>query len=236
MATDHRTDLPEIVRAYLERALPSGRAVPPQVRIRQQGQMWRAPGARALRFTATERFSTERVAFSWRARFPLFGPLALTVADGYAEGDGTLEVRALGVRLQRGRGPELTQGEALRYLAELPWVPHAIAINHELEWRRLDDGRVEVSTRVAGERPAVEIEFDEAGDIARVSSKMRKLEVGKAWVPTPWGGEFADYRVLGGIRLPTRAEVHWQLEGEPFVYWRGSVVGVEVVGEEFCGG
>jgi hypothetical protein len=58
--------------------------------------MWLKPGSRAMRFTATEVFAVDRIAFSWQARFPLLGPLAMRVVDGYADGRGELEVRLLG--------------------------------------------------------------------------------------------------------------------------------------------
>lgn len=227
-------ELPGPIRRHLERALAEGGAAPGQVRIAQEGTMWQKPGGRELRFAAEQRIAVDRVAFSWRARFPLLGPLALDVADGYADGAGQLVVRALGVPLQRQRGPETTAGEALRYLAELPWAPHALAANRELEWRELDDRRAEVAATVAGKRLAVELELDGAGDVVRCSSRQRLLRIGKRWEPTPWAGEFSAYEVLGGVRIPTRAEVSWKLDDGPFVYWRGAVTELELLAAPFA--
>jgi hypothetical protein len=36
-------------------------------------------------------------------------------------------------------------------------------------------------------------------------------------------GGFGEYEVVGGIRVPTRAEVRWKLSDGPFVYWRGTI-------------
>jgi len=66
--------------------------------------MWQKPGGRPLRFTALEEFSVQEIAFSWRARFPIVGPLAIKVIDDYAECQGTLEARILGFPIQRQRG------------------------------------------------------------------------------------------------------------------------------------
>ena len=225
--------LPVVVQRHLERALPRDPATPRQVRIMQEGEMWQKPGGRAMRFTASQRFAVDRVAFSWRAHFPIVGPLGLTVVDDYAAGEGKLEVRVLGVPVQRQRGRETVRGEALRYLAELAWAPHAIASNRELDWRRLDNGRAEVATEVDGERLAVEVEFDGAGDIVRTRSHMRLIRIEKRWVPRPWGGEFGEYARLGGIRIPTEAEAYWDLEQGRFVYWRGRVTSAELLDEPF---
>ena len=85
--------LPKLVRTYLARALPSDSSRPAIVRVRQAGQMWKKPGARAMAFQATEDFAVVRVAFSWRARFPIVGPLAMTVVDEFADGVGRVFAR-----------------------------------------------------------------------------------------------------------------------------------------------
>lgn len=74
------------------------------------------PGANATCFTATQLISVDRVEFSWHARFPIFGPLALSVLDEYASGDGQLSVWLLGAPLKLRRDGETTAGEVLRHL------------------------------------------------------------------------------------------------------------------------
>jgi hypothetical protein len=224
--------LPRLVSAYLERAAPGDGRVPRQVRIEQQGQMWLKPNARPRRFTATQNYAVERVAFSWQARFPIAPLIALKVRDDYDEGEGSLTVRLLGRELQRQRGPEVSAGEAMRYLAELPWVPHAMAHNAELRWSELDGGRVEVAA-AGPEVAAVTLEFDGAGDVFRASSPARPFHDGDAWKATPWGGEFADYRMFGSMRAPSRAEVYWQLAGGRFVYWRAEVTAASEIDAPF---
>jgi hypothetical protein len=125
--------------------------------------MRQRPGGRAMRFSAVEELAVDRIAFSWRARFPL----AIRGFDGYSGGRGKLEARVLRVPVMRQSASEVAAGEVLRYLAELPWVPWAMEHNAELEWRELDDRSVEVAGRVGGRRLAVTIEFDADGDVVR---------------------------------------------------------------------
>jgi hypothetical protein len=220
------------MRRHVERALP-GRGVPRQVRITQRGEMWLKPGGRGMRFLASQSFAIERVAFWWRARFPLLGPLALTVVDEYAEGDGQLAVRLLGLPVQRQRGPETVSGEALRYLAELAFAPPAILHNRELEWRELDERTAEVATTVRDERLTVKLEVDDDGDIVHASSEMRRYKLGDEWVPTPWGGDFGDYQTFGGLHIPSSGEAYWQLAEGRYVYWRGTITSAEAHDEPF---
>ena len=117
----------------------------------------------------------------------------------------------------------------MRYLSELPWVPHALEANRQLEWREVDPLAVEVAARIGTRRIAVRLEFDAAGDIVGTFAAARPRREGKTSVPTPWGGRFSDYRELGGIRVPTRAEVRWELPDGPFTYWRGTITSLELV-------
>ena len=103
-------------------------------------------------------------------------------------------------------------------------MPHALARNRELEWVQTGERAVEVAAQVAGERAAVTFDVDEQGDVIHASA-LRKRQVGKSSELTPWGGDFSEYRVVDGIRMPATAEVYWQLsDGERFVYWRGRVL------------
>jgi hypothetical protein len=219
--------LPDLIRSYLARSLPSERTVPAKVRVHQTGEMWKKRGARAMAFEATEDFAVDRVAFSWRARFPIVGPLAMTVVDGFGGGTGELRVSLLGIPLQTQKGAETNVGEAMRYLAELVWAPQAIAANRELDWRAVDERTVEV-VYDAAISATVRWEFDDAGDPVRATG-VRPYPVGKTFVATRWGGDFGEYTNFGGTRAPSFGEAWWELPDGPFMYWRGRVAALELL-------
>jgi hypothetical protein len=183
------------------------------------------PGAKPRAFTATEEFAVDRVAFAWRARFPMLGPVSIRVIDSYDGTDGRLEARLLGIPLQHKSGPELAQGEAFRYLAEIAWVPQPILANRQLSWREVDEHTVEVSTSVHNEQIAVRLVFNDAGEIARTIADRPRLEAGNTI--TTWIGEYDDYQQLDRVLLPTRGEVRWELPDGPFVYWRGTITSLD---------
>ena len=185
------------------------------------------------------RFTADRALRGRPGRLPVGGAIrdraavSLKVLDGYVHGGGTLRVRVLGLPVQTQTGPDVDLGEVYRYLAELPWVPQAIAENRELQWRDVDERTVEVSTAVGEERATVRIEFDKAGDIIGCFAEAEPRDAGGASVPTHWGGELSDYEIVGGIRMPTRGEVGWELPEGRFVYWRGEITSAHVVDEPF---
>ena len=203
-----RSDLPPLVALCVERNATPGR--PTRVRFKQVGEMQLKPD-QWRPFEAEQEMALDRVEFSWRARFPLAPLVMLRVHDWYRAGEGALEVRLFGLPLKRLRGGAVTKGEAQRYLAELPLAPAAMAHNHELEWREVDGRTVEVATSVAGPRLAVLLHFDGAGDVVAASCEDRPRAVGKSSIETPWVGEFSNYGVLGGVRVPTQADVRWDL-------------------------
>jgi hypothetical protein len=219
--------LPPAVRRYLARAVPTpGRPVR-AVRITQEGEMFRSPGARPMRFTAVEDLAVTDVGYSWRARFPVAPLVAMNVHDGCEGGRGWMHGSLLGIPFLRKSGPDITSASVLRYLAELPWVPHAIGANRALGWRELGPRVVEASTVVAGTRHAVALHLDDCGDVVRAFTGARPRD---GDVPRPWSGVYREYDVFHGIRIPTEAEVRWELPDGMFTYWRGRVTALDLLG------
>lgn len=214
--------LPAVVRTYAERATRELGRAPRRVRITQSGTMCRSPGGPWKPFTAEQDFAADRTFFEWRARMPMLGPLAIRVVDRVEGGQGLLEGKLLGLRVVRAEGPDVDRGELMRYLAELPWNPGAIALHPGLRWEELEDGTVEVSCTEGALEATVRLCFDAAGDIERASAIRPRTE-GSRTVPTRWWGRFFDHRSMGGLRIPTRAEVTWELPSGPYPYFRGEV-------------
>jgi hypothetical protein len=211
-------DLPDIVRHYVERNVPPAVLNARRVRFSELGEMQLRPGHWSP-FVAEQEMDADRVEFAWNANLRAAPLVSLRVRDWYRAGAAGLDVRLWGVPVVRASGEDVARGEAMRYLAELVWVPQAFVSNRALEWREVDESRVEVATRVGGERVAVTLRFDEAGDIVAMSA-VRPRRVGKQVVDTPWNGAFANYRELAGVRLPTTGEVSWLLPDGLFTYFR----------------
>jgi hypothetical protein len=87
---------------------------------------------------------------------------------------------------------------------------------------------VEAATGAGGTRVALTIELGDDGDIIGVSAAARPRLEDKG-TPTPWSGSFSDYADLSGIRLPTKAEVRWDLPEGPFTYWSGEITDLELI-------
>jgi hypothetical protein len=204
--------------------------MPIGTRIRQRGEMRQKRGGKALRFSAEQDFDVERAGFVWRAHFPIVPGVWLEVVDACEGAGGRLEAKVWGlVRFMRDTGEAAARAQTLRFLAELPWNPCAILANADMEWHEIGDRSVEVSLPVGQDPVSLRMDFGEEGDVQSVWAATRPRKVGKTSVDTPWGGEFGDYAELGGIRIPTRGAVFWDLPDGRFTYWTGQVLGAELL-------
>jgi hypothetical protein len=217
--------LPAIVRAFAERNAWEG-PLPPVTRVSQRGRMWRTPGSRPLEFTAVAAYGVRQVEFSWRAKFPIAGRIAwLSIVDAYGNTGGRMDGRVWGlVPFMRTRGVDVEVGEVSRYLSELPWAPHSILGNLQLEWREVGDHAVSVGTSLGPRPVSVTFRFDGAGDIMSCFMSDRPRQVGRRAIATSWRGRFDDYVAFEhGLRMPRRGKVWWELPDGPFVYWEGEI-------------
>jgi hypothetical protein len=195
----------------------------PFVEIGQLGAMWQSPGGRAMKFSARQIIASHQPGFIWRA---VMDPLrSVLVADWLDSGHGGLEAKLLGAvpLATPAAGPDLDQGEILRYLAELPWNPDAMIANAALSWTVVDALTIKVA---AGEGPArgeVTFSLDENGLIAGMSAAARLYAQGSKSELRPWHGRFWDYQRADGYLVPFQGEVAWGLDEGEFVYWRGKL-------------
>jgi hypothetical protein len=222
--------LPPAVRAWLALALPDGPpgSLPRTVHLDQDIEMAMGPG-RWVSGTARHDASCATPAFVWRAAVRV-GPVRLVAQDVLVGSVAGMEGRAGGaVPVLRARGPDALEGELLRYLAELPWMPAAVLGNPALRWTALDGHTVEVSVPSMSTTAAVRIGFEDGWPVWS-RSPTRARTVGRLTVPTPWGGTFSEPRRFGDVVVPSRAEVAWRIDGEWQPYWRCTVTSVQNAG------
>ena len=220
-ATQIRTDLPPEVTNLANRLGARSTSPARYVDMRQTGTMWFKPGGQPLGFIAQQRTGTTNSGFVWRARIGPFG--AISVVDSFVEGRGFLEARILGVvRMAKTDGTAaINQGEALRYLAELPLNPDAIIFDPALSWSADSPRTITVTTGHGASQAVIVFGLDDAGLIQTASAASRTYDAaGKHY---PWRGRFWDYQEISGRQIPMQAEVAWVIDGQEFIYWRGKI-------------
>ncbi|MHC5011083.1 MAG: DUF6920 family protein [Planctomycetota bacterium] len=199
------------------------------VRLAQRGELRLKPDGPWLPFRARQSIHCREPSFRWEAKVKMAPLLRVHVVDAYENGRGRLDARLWRlIRLARARGPETDGGELLRYLAELPWCPHAYVLNPSLRFEARSGTRLRVACASESTTVSVDLTVDGTGDVVRAQTDTRLRLEGKRPVPRPWFGVFSDHRTVGGLRVPARGAVSWVLEDGPFEYFRGEITALEV--------
>lgn len=216
-----RADLPPEVRTLAQRLGASTSGSGRLVRLTQSGQMWMKPGAKPLAFTAEQTFAVAEVGFLWRARFRMAG-LSMGVIDYLVGSEAGLEGRLLGALpiVRVGNDDVAFRGEAMRYLAELMWVPDALLFNPQLAWRVIDARTLAVATGSGARRCEVRLILNDTGDPIRAEADDRPRAEGRLVTTCPWFARGGDYQTISGRRIPSWGEAGWILDGNEFVYFR----------------
>lgn len=222
--------LPLPVQQHL-RAVMSPEAKPfNTVRIRQTGEFNLGDDREQWTpFTADQLTVLAPKGFDWDAR--IRGPLGLTifVRDAYILRRGSLRAAIEGGIVTLSDQPpsdELSRGQLMRLLAELPWYP-LLALDPVVDWKPIDDHSARAELVDGPFSTAMVFRFGDDGLIESVRADARGRTVGDQIVPTPWGGRFWDYAEFDGWRIPQRGEVAWFLPEGPRPYWRGQLEAVE---------
>lgn len=220
--------LPQQIKSFAKRGQAHALPDPLIVQLRQKGFMRLAPEKPWAPFQADQVIFANTVAFDWSARIKIAPLVWAKVTDAFLEQQGQLKVSLWGVLpIVNARGPSIDQGEAQRYLAELPWCPAAFSRNTDLNYQSLQDDVVRVWYR--DEKTYVDLVFDAQGDVVCARSETRERE---GFGCQPWVGHFEDYREIGGLRVPRRGRVKWETPAGPFEYWRGEIVSARVIAGE----
>ena len=167
-----------------------------------------------MQLTALQTIALDRCAFDWRAKMSPLG--IISVVDRLGEAGGELHVKALGFLpiVTMPKSAELTRGEAIRFLGELPWAPDAILSNHDLRWADTADGAIVVNWGDI----AVTLSLNAAGLVDQVFAPDRPRAVKAGFVPTPWHGAYSDFRKIGGRTIPMKASASWTVDGTEAIY------------------
>lgn len=220
-------ELPALIRAFAERngARAGG---PKTVLLLQEAEMRLDPEQAFFAIDASQSFGTRQPGFVWSASGWMMSMVPVSVVDLYVDGVGTLEARIGGaITVAHGTGEEMAIGEAMRYLAEIPFNPDAILNAPDLRWAQTGPDTIKVSLETSAGPAEVSFGFDSSGDIIEVSAPNRPRDVGGSSIPTPWIGRFSNYEQIGDYRIPRDGEVAWLLPEGEFVYWRGRMTSLD---------
>ncbi|MBK6685458.1 MAG: hypothetical protein IPG45_13385 [Deltaproteobacteria bacterium] len=217
--------LPPPIRRWLEQAGVVGRPRPQVVHLKQRGGMRTQKDADFSSAQAEQWFRIEPPGFLWQVELQMMG-LPILGRDRYQDGAGHMWITTFGLfTLVNGRGPQIDQGTALRFLGELVWFPSA-ALSPRIRWEPIDDRWARAHFSDRGLEVSADFEIDEKGQFLRLTARRymgaeadAKLELWE--VPATAWGRFQ------GVEVPTKGQVVWRLKDGDFEYYRWEITALE---------
>lgn len=146
--------LPAPVQRYLHYTKTIGKPFVTRVDLSQSGQMKLKPEADWIPLKAKQWYDVNEIAFEWTGWVKAAPLFHVKATDFYDNGVGSLKIRLWGfIPMGTAEGPEISEGELMRFLSEIIWFPAAMlseniaweAVNDTLARATISDGGLEVS-------------------------------------------------------------------------------------------
>jgi len=213
--------LPEPVQKYLRVTNSVGKEKIKTVRLKQQGlfrakrnQKWKA-------LKAEQYFNVDSVEFYWKGKVSI-----VTATDRFIDGKGNMIVKLLGfIKLADARGPEVDQGEILRFLAEHVWFPSAF-LNDYITWEAIDENTARATITNRGLSASATFHFNEKGEIIKVTAK-RYMESNGKYSLEDWEILILEYKKFNDITIPSKCHVIWKLKDGDFCWYKFEIANIE---------
>ncbi len=222
----HLAGLPEPVQRYLRYAQVIGKKAVQTIRLKQRGFFRTREGQKWMPLAAEEYYTTQPPAFLWYGSIQPLPLVTVSARDMVSDGHGNLVVKLLSlITLADARGPEVDQGELLRYLSEIVWFPTAWLSDY-IAWEAMDARSARVIIHHCGITASGVVRFNERDQLTEFIAD-RYRPVGREYVPTPWRIPMGGYREIHGVQIPLKGEAIWTLPSGDFSYFRGEITGIE---------
>jgi hypothetical protein len=178
------------------------------------------------KFTATQLVTTRRLGFDWDAKIQMIPFVNVFVHDTYLLGEGNLQASILGLFTvaKMHNTTELNQGELLRFFAEAIWYPTSLLPSQGVIWEAIDQHSSRATLTNGETTASVVFQFDAEGLITSMRAEARCYRVvgGKSMF-MPWVGNFREYEVHNGMRIPLDGEVGWEHPEGIKLYFKGKI-------------
>lgn len=220
--------LPAPVARYFDYALTPGQRLIRSARLEHKGKFRGGLDEPWSPFTSVQHFSARPPGFVWDAAIHLAPLLTVRVRDSYVGGTAGMQgkIASLIPVVSQSGGASLNAGALHRLLAEMVWLPTALLPGQGVSWTAVDDSTARATLTDAGTSVWLDFQFNDKGEVVRVSTPARYRDVEGTAVPTPWAGTFGDWQEVDGMRVPMEGEVEWILPEGRLSYWRGRIAGI----------
>jgi len=220
--------LPEPVQRYFKYALRDGQEYIKFVRLKQIGEFRMKENQPWMSIKAEQYFTTEDPAFIWRVKSTIAPFIWIEGRDMYYQGKGNMLIKLLStITAADATGSEMDISSLIRFLSETPWFPTALLPSDYIEWKEIDSNSAQAVIKDNGCTASGIFSFNEKGEIIKFVTNDRYMEVDGKYFKEQWGGYYGNYQEIEGMKIPTEAEVEWNLSDKDLQYAKLKITDIQ---------
>jgi len=220
--------LPEPVQRYFKYALRDGQEYIKFVRLKQIGEFRMKENQPWMSIKAEQYFTTEDPAFIWRVKSTVAPFIWIEGRDMYYQGKGNMLIKLLStITAADATGSEMDISSLIRFLSETPWFPTALLPSDYIEWKEIDSNSAQAVIKDNGYTASGIFSFNEKGEIIKFVTNDRYMEVDGKYFKEQWGGYYGNYQEIEGMKIPTEAEVEWNLSDKDLQYAKLKITDIQ---------
>jgi len=201
--------LPDPARRFFLHALQPGTRLASKLHWRYSGELKAGKGMPWLSLKAEQIVVIDR-GFVWKARANK-GPIVLTAADHYLDGEGRMRVSLFGLfPVVNATGPDLSKSALGRLLIESAVLPSALLPSPNVQIEGIDRYHFRASVSLHGETTPITLTVDEDGRLKEILIQRwgNQTEDG-SFRYIPYGATVLEERTFGGYTIPSRVAIGW---------------------------
>lgn len=220
--------LPSPVQRWLKHSGVVGKEEIQTAYFKQKGQMKLQPDQKEWAPAKIDQYvTTNSPGFLWKVNMKMFSLLDIAGRDKFQQGNAamTIKIGSLIPVVNTTNNQKTNQSTMQRFLMELPWYPSA-ALSPYITWKEVDQNTVIATMNDQGVKGSATFYFDSEGEFLKVSAMRYKDSDEKAKL-VECIGEAKAYRVVDGIRIPTKMNITWILDDGPFTWYKLEILKAE---------
>lgn len=220
--------LPKPVRKWLIWSGSMGKEEIRTMYLKQSGQIKLKPEQRQWIPAKAEQFTgTEPPEFTWKVDLKMAPGTHITGKDVFRNGRAQMRIKFEGILpLSKTENSYKTNQSSLqRYLMELSCCPPA-ALSSYVKWKKVDDSTATAMMELNGVSGSADFHFDAQGELKSVKALRFKDSDEKAEL-LPCTANILRYMEVGGIKVPSKIEIVWDLPEGPFTWYEFEVSDVQ---------
>ncbi len=201
--------LPDPARRYFLHAIRPGTPLATRMYWGYTGEIRPGKTMPWLSLSAEQIIVKER-GFVWKATAGK-GPLFLTGADYYLDGEGRMRIALLGLLpVVNASGPDLSKSALARLQMESMALPSALLPGPNVRIEEVDANRFRALMTLHGETTPLTLAVDQAGRVTEFAlPRWGDLTDDGSFRYIPYGGFTDEERSFGGYTIPSRLRAGW---------------------------